>query len=220
MEQQNYWELGRWGRIPVAMHWTVLLILVWFYVFTWNLIASAIASAAFFVLLIAHEFGHVAMLRRRKIPVERITLYALHGRTHYAYGSPKDDILVAWSGVGAQLVLLLAALAVRAAFDLQGPIVSMIAGPILLVFIPINIVLMVVALLPIGPFDGRAAWAAIAYLRNAKRRRAKAKREIAMFPEKGLTPEKRRELEESSSKAAADLLEKLSKKTDGRKEDA
>lgn len=218
--EQNYWQLGRWGRIPVSMHWTVLFVFVWLYFFFWDLLATAIASVAFFALLVAHEYGHVVVLRRRGIPIESIALYAIHGKTSYGYASAKDEILIAWAGVAAQLVILVLALAVRFSFDLSGPIVSVIAPPVLLVFTILNLFLMAVALLPIGPFDGRAAWAAIPYVRGALRRRAKRKEEIKMFPEKGLSPEKRRELEESSSKAAAELMEKFSRKTDGRKEDA
>lgn len=219
--EQNYWQLGTWGRIPVSMHWTVLLIFVWLYLYFWDVLATAIASAAFFFLLVVHEFGHVLVLRRRKIAVESIALYGIHGKTSYGYASQKDEILIAWAGVAAQLVILALALVVRYSSDLaSNPIVLTIARPILVVFINLNIVLMIVALLPIGPFDGRAAWSAIPYVRGAARRRAKRREEIRMFPEKGLSPEKRRELEESSSKATADLLGKFSKKADGRKEDA
>ena len=219
--EQNYWQLGTWGRIPVSMHWTVLLIFVWLYLYFWDVLATAIASAAFFFLLVAHEFGHVVALRRRKIGVESIALYGIHGKTAYGYASQKDEILIAWAGVAAQLAILVLALVVRYSLDLAShPIVLAIARPILVVFINLNIVLMIVALLPIGPFDGRAAWSAIPYLRGAARRSAKKREEVRMFPEKGLSPEKRRELEESSSKAAADLLGKFSRKTDGRKEDA
>ena len=219
--EQNYWQLGIWGRIPVSMHWTVLLIFVWLYLYFWDVLATAIASGAFFFLLVAHEFGHVVVLRRRKIAVESIALYGIHGKTSYGYASQKDEILIAWAGVGAQLVILVLALVVRYSLDLTShPLVLAIARPVLVVFINLNIVLMIVALLPIGPFDGRAAWSAIPYLRGAARRGAKKREEIRMNPEKGLSPEKRRELEESSSKAAADLLGKFSRKADGRKEDA
>jgi Zn-dependent protease len=218
--EQNYWELGRWGRIPVSMHWTVLLIFVWLYIIFWDVLATVIASVAFFALLVAHEFGHVAALRWRKIPVESIALYGIHGKTSSGYAAPKDEILVAWAGVGAQLLILLVSVAVAMTVDLSGPIVSTVAGPVLVVFTRLNIILMIVALLPIGPFDGRAAWGVFAYMRAKRRRQAQRQRDIELNPEKGLSPEKRRELEESASKEAAALLEKFSRKSDGRKEDA
>jgi len=219
--EQNYWPLGTWGRIPVAMHWTVLFVLVWFYFIFWSVPVTLIAFAAYFALLVAHEFGHVFALRRRKIPVESISLYALHGRTSYGYASPGYSIVVAWAGVAAQLVILVIALALRSTLDLHDyPLASMAVSTILSVFTFGAMFLMAVALLPIGPFDGGAAWAVIPYVRAQLRRRKQRKREIELYPEKGLSPQKRRALEESSSKEAAELLGKFSKKTGDRKEDA
>lgn len=221
MHEQNYWSLGRWGRIPVSMHWTVLIAFVWLYLFFWQLLPTVIASAAFFALLVAHEYGHVLVLRRRKIPIEEIRLYGIHGTTEHGYGTPRDEALVAWGGVAAQLVILAIAAVVAYGVGLpRDPVVVAVAGPILLVFININIVLMIVALLPIGPFDGRAAWSAIPMLRKAARKRRQAAREAKLYPEKALSPEKRRELEERSSQAASELLDKLAKKTGQRNEDA
>jgi Zn-dependent protease len=219
--EQNYWQLGRWGRIPVSMHWTVLIAFAWLYLYFWDLFATAVASAAFFVLLVAHEFGHVVLLRKRKIAVESIELFGIHGRTSHAWVSANDDMLIAWGGVGAQVLVLLAALAIGYALELWvNPIVWIVAGPILFVFTKLNVFLMIVVLLPIGPFDGHSAWAVIPRLRNTIRRRRRAAREAKLFPENDLPPEKRRELEESSTKAAAELMEKLGKKGQDRKEDA
>jgi Zn-dependent protease len=219
--EQNYWQLGTWRRIPVSMHWTVLIVFAWLYLFFWDVLATVIASAAFFSLLVAHELGHVAVLRMRKIAVERIELNGIHGKTSHAWASASDEILVAWGGVGAQLIVLLLALASGYAFDLRSsPLAAFIAGPILFVFTKLNVFLMIVALLPIGPFDGHGAWAAIPWARKSMRKRRQVARDIRLFPEKGLSPEKRRELEENSTKVAAELMEKLSKKSEGRKEDA
>ena len=118
------------------------------------------------------------------------------------------------------MVVLLVALVIGYALEpVTIPIVWVIAGPILFVFTKLNIFLMLIALLPIGPFDGHSAWAVIPRLRNAIRRR-RAPRAAAQFPERDLPPEKLRELEESSTKAAAELLEKLGRKGQDRKEDA
>jgi len=219
--EQNYWQLGTWRRIPVSMHWTVLIAFAWLYLFFWDLLATVIASAAFFALLVAHEFGHVAVLRKRKISVESIELFGIHGRTSHGWASATDEILIAWGGVGAQVVVLLVALAIGYALELfVSPIVWVAAAPILFVFTKLNIFLMVVVLLPIGPFDGHSAWAAIPWLRKTIRRRRRAAKEAALFPERDLPPERRRELEDSSTKAAAELMEKLGKKAQDRKEDA
>jgi hypothetical protein len=71
-----------------------------------------------------------------------------------------------------------------------------------------------------GPFDGHAACAAIAWLRKRLRARRQRAKVVELFPEKKLSPKKRRRVEESSTKAAADLLDKVSKKSPNGKDDA
>jgi Zn-dependent protease len=211
---ENYWHLGRWGRIPASMHWTVLIAFAWLYLFFWDLLATAFASAAFFALLVVHELGHVAILRWRKVPVERITLYGIHGETSHGWAGSDDQILIAWGGVFAQVAVLVLAIA----FSLlvpwsSSPAAALVLGPMLVVFTKLNVFVMIIALLPIGPFDGRAAWAAIPRLRRALRRWKQARKSVK------LSPEQQRKLEESSAKEAAELLAKLSKTTSARKED-
>lgn len=219
--EQNYWQLGRWAGVPVSMHWTVLIAFAWLYLIFWDMLATAIAAVAFFALLVAHEFGHVAVLRLRKIAVESIELNGLHGRTAHGWAGEADDILVAWGGVAAQLVVLLLALAAMFLVPLPSlPGLALIVGPLLFVFIKLNIFLMVVALLPLGPFDGHRAWAVIPWLRKKLRKRREVTSNVKHFPEKSLTPEKRRQLEAQSSQAASELMAKLSKKARDNKEDA
>ena len=43
--RQDYWQLGTWGRIPVAMHWTVLLNFAWLYIIFMDLLATLIGAA-------------------------------------------------------------------------------------------------------------------------------------------------------------------------------
>lgn len=224
--ERNYWQLGRWRRIPVAMHWTVLLSFVWLYLLFWDLLATAIASAALVALLVAHEFGHVALLRRKKIAVFAIRLYGIHGETEHGYASRPQAILAAWGGVAAQLFVLVLALGLMyLTRGVASPLFSIVAGPVLFIFTKINVLLMVIALLPIGPFDGHDAWAAIPYLRGLARLRRKERqqhkrrmRERALFPEETLSPERLQELEESSARSAAEVMARLSKKTERRED--
>jgi Zn-dependent protease len=221
MHELNYWQLGTWGRIPVSMHWTVFLAFVWFYLLLPGLAMAAIASVAFFALLVIHELGHVLVLRRRKIPIDEIRLYGIHGTTSHGFGSPRDEAMVAWGGVAAQAVVLIAAVLLPFGVDLAAsPIAAFAMFPILFVFTKVNVLLMIVALLPIGPFDGRAAWSIFPLLRSSLRKRRRAAREAKLHPERALSPEKRRELEERSSQVASDLLRKLGGKPGERNDDA
>jgi len=212
---ENYWQLGTWGRIPVAMHWTVLLAFAWMYLVFWTVPGTLLGAAMLFVVMVVHEMGHVAVLRRRKVPIDSITFFGVHGTTSHVPSSQGTEIAVAWAGVGAQLLLLMATLAAAPFVDLSSvPIALWAWGVTYLVFTKLNVFLMVVALLPIGPFDGRAAWSPFAYMKAVKRRKRREKQELLLNPERALTPERRRELEESSERVAADLLGKLSSRKD------
>ena len=205
---RDHWQLGRWAGIPVAMHWTVLLAFPWLYLMLGAWLPALIGSAAYFLLLLAHEFGHAAMARWRRVTVEAITLNGLHGETVHGYArSAGDDILIAWSGVAAQAVLLLLALIAGPYLETaSSPVVGVIADPVLLVFTRWNLFLMVVALLPIGPMDGHRAWAIIPWVRQRLRRRRSSGKVVK------LDPARRRALQQQSEKAAADIIQRLGKK--------
>ena len=217
--RQDSWELGTWGRIPVSMHWTVLLSFAWLYLFFFDLTLTLVAAPFLFLLFVAHEYGHVYTLRRRKIAVASIALFGIHGETSYnEYAAkPNDVVAVAWSGVAAQIVILLLALAVTSFVPLAAiPFGSLIAAAMYVVLVKINVFLMIIALLPIGPFDGHAAWQVIPRMRARLKRRGKPKARPSPPPEPvvDLTPEQQREFDASSEKEAAELIARLARKSD------
>jgi len=212
---ENHWQLGTWGRIPVAMHWTVLLSFAWMYLVFGDVPSTILGAFGLFFVMVVHEMGHIAVLKRRRVHIDSITFFGLHGTSSHAYAGPGTEVAVAWAGVGAQLVLLAVTLIAFPLVDVSSiPFGPWAWGVTYLVFTKLNVFLMVIALIPIGPFDGRAAWSIFGYLKTVKRRKRREKQELLLNPERALTPERRQELEESSSQAAADLLGKLS----GRKE--
>jgi len=205
---ENYWHLGRWFRIPVAMHWTVLLAFPWLWLWSRSLVFAAIGFAAFVPLKLVHEFGHAFMARRRGLTVDGITINFLHGETSHAYPrNERDDILIAWSGVLAQaLVLLLAGALEFGVEEISNPWVLLVAEPVLTVWTVWNGFLMIVALLPIGPMDGHRAWRLIPYLRKSAERRRRSAKVVK------LDPARRRKLQQDSEQIASDIINKLGKK--------
>jgi Zn-dependent protease len=220
--RQDYWPLGTWGRIPVTMHWTVLLSFAWMYLVFFDLVLTLVAIPFVFLLLVAHEWGHVIALRRRKIGVTGVALFGIHGETSYnEYAAkPNDVVAVAWSGVAAQLVVMLLALAAVSFIPFNAmPFGATLSTVIFVVLVKINVFLMIVALLPIGPFDGHQAWKVIPRARAAMKKPAKPKLKPVAAPpvadpEERLTPQQRSELDQASEKAAADLMAKLRGKSD------
>lgn len=202
---ENYWQLGRWLRIPVAMHWSVLFAPAWFYLMLNSFWPAVIATVAFLVLLVVHELGHVIALRWRKIAIERVTFFGLHGNTSHAGSTPGNEIIVAWSGVFAQGIALALALATDYALG-SGGMVAFIATPVIFVFTTVNIFMMFIALIPFGPFDGHKAWQVIPWVRAKLRARRQRATKIQ------LTDAQLHALEQQSEQEAAQLMERLAKK--------
>ena len=222
--RRDDWQLGTWGRIPVSMHWTVLLSAAWLYIIFQDVASTLIGCVAMLFLMLVHEYGHVLALRRRKLGVTSIQLFGVHGETTYNEYAAKgnDAIVVAWAGVAAQAVVMVVTLVAAPFLPLDGmpyPVL-LVWGTLSFMFVKYNVFLMIVALLPIGPFDGHAAWQFIPRLR-AKMKRPKPKVRPIAPPEPSvvLTPEQQREFDERSEKEAADLIARLTRKSDAPTQD-
>jgi len=124
-------------------------------------------------------------------------------------------VAVAWGGVAAQFALMLLGLAIVAFVPFDAiPFGGMLSYVMYVVLVQLNIFLMIVALLPIGPFDGHAAWQVIPRARaKLKRRKPKARPAPPPEPVVTLTPEEQREADELSEKEAASLMARLTRKS-------
>lgn len=212
--ERDHLKLGTLGGVPTDLHWTILLNFVWLYIWLGDLLATTIASITLLALFAAHELGHIALLRWRKVEVESVTLHGLHGRTAHEYTSHLDAGIGAWGGVLAQsLILVLALVGQDLIPSTTAASTWIILGPIFLVLIKINFCLILVALLPIGPFDGHKAWRGVPYIVKAMRRK------ISQPKERPLSTEQLQALEERSRVEAADLLARISKKADSTRKD-
>jgi len=206
------WRLGQWRGVPISLHWTVLIGIPWFYYETRSLVATAIAFVAFFFLILIHELGHAAVARWRGVDVDRIQLFFIHGtcslREEPLY--ELDDVLIAWGGVAAQLVVLVIAFSAELLLAAFAPVAGWIASPVFRVFVGANLIIMIVNLIPVASFDGFKAWRILPILREwwqetswaASLRRRAAAREVA----------RTKKLEAKSERIAADIIDKLKKR--------
>ncbi len=202
--EKDRWELGRIGGIPVAMHWTVLLWAIWLPLWYGSIWGLLLGAPALVVVYLVHEFGHVYAARRRRIGVYNIVLEGLHGRTGRATASHGDEVAVAWAGVVAQMLLLVAALIVSAfVVPLLPAAVQFVVGPVLFVWTVVNPILAVIALLPIGPFDGHQAWQVTGLVKARWKRRSQPK---------PVTEKQQRDLHKRTEAEVVDLMERLKKK--------
>jgi len=217
--RQDSWSLGIWGRIPVSMHWTVLLAFAWMYLVFMDAVLMLLSIPFVFLIFAVHELGHVIVLRRRKIAVTGVSLWGIHGETSYnEYAAkPGDVVAVAWGGVGAQAVLMLLALGLTQLVPFSAvPFGGELALVMFVVLVKLNIFLMIVALLPIGPFDGHAAWQVIRRTRAKLKAKAppKAKPVPPPEPETQLSGEQQQEADAAAEKEATDLIRRLTGKSD------
>lgn len=220
--RQDSWSLGTWGRVPVSMHWTVLLTFAWMYLIFMDVTLMLASIPFIFLVFVVHELGHVVVLRRRKIAVTGVTLFGIHGETSYnEYAAkPGDAVAVAWGGVAAQLVLMLAALAAHELVPWSSvPFGAFLDTVMFVVLVKLNIFIMIVALLPIGPFDGHAAWHVIRRTRSKLKAKPKAAprsaAKLRVVPDATrVSPEKQQEMDATAEKEAADLIARLTGKTD------
>ena len=207
---RSTWRLGRWRGVPITLHWTVLLALPWFYYQTRSFTATAIACVAFFFLLVVHELGHAAVARWRNVAVERIQLYFIHGLcTHDEPYYEEDDVLIAWGGVAAQLVVLVVAFAANLLLPASTPFAYEVAAPLFGVLIQTNLLMMVINLIPVAPLDGAKAWRVLPLLRERAQRTSWAAVLRKLSAARGRA--RNRKLEAKAERITADIIDKLKK---------
>ena len=113
------WTLGTFAGIPVNVHATFLLLLIWIAASHWiqsRNLAAVLAGVAFtvaiFVCVTLHEYGHALMARRFGIRTKDITLLPIGGlaRLEKMAEKPREELWIALAGPAVN-VLIAAALA-------------------------------------------------------------------------------------------------------------
>jgi Zn-dependent protease len=211
----GYWPIGKWKNIPVFFHWTLFLWLPWYFLINKNLIGAVFTFLAFVALLVAHEIGHAYIAKLRRVRVDAIKLYLLHGQCEHEQPYYEiDDVFIAWGGVLAQLVILILTLAVKYSLLLM-PLtyfsfrVFYFLAPVFFVFINANIVIAAINLIPIAPLDGHKAWRAIPLLLD---RLSPSYKTNFYKLRKMLNLKKRRAAKVESARVVSNLLDRLRNK--------
>ena len=161
----GYLTLGRWRGAPVRAHWTLP---VGAFVFGQGRFLPGF-WLGFFLLVLIHELGHAMLVRRYRQQVVSIDIHALGGVCRWT-GDPTAIMRarIAWGGVLAQAVLLVAA---YVALAIAGPPESVLAAHLAAAFTTTNIWMIAINLIPVPPLDGAEAWK----LPGLLARRAKAR---------------------------------------------
>ena len=160
-------SLGRYFGIPVRAHWSMALVAVLIGVSLAGLlgaVAGIIAVIAFFVSILAHEFGHALVARRYGVQTESIDLWALGGvaRLDREPPTPKADGLIA--GAGPLVSLLIGLVAFGGGYILEVDAIRWVGA--------VNLLLALFNMLPGAPLDGGRVLRAVRWARTGNKYRA------------------------------------------------
>jgi Zn-dependent protease/CBS domain-containing protein len=163
-------KVGRAFGIDVKVHWTFLLLLLFFvgygYAQTGNLFGALLAAAlvvVLFVFVVLHEYGHSLVAQRLGIEIQDITLLPIGGlaRMSAIPEKPSDEVKIAIAGplVNVVLAAILYGLAYlgfgSTGFQVPGLTVSGISlGGVLSYLAFINVILAGFNFIPAFPMDG------------------------------------------------------------------
>ena len=159
MLERGYFSLGRVRGISLRAHVLTLLGALFFTGFRFE----PGAWLGFFLLVLLHEAGHAVLVRRYGLRVESIDLHAFGGVCHWSGQTTAwQRSVIAWGGVMAQGLVLLATLGIVA---IAGPPHSLFLAQLVYVFTATNLWLIALNLAPFPPLDGAEAWKVVGELR-------------------------------------------------------
>lgn len=159
------WKFGEIAGIPLYLHATFLLLLVWVAITHWlrghGLVAAFVGASfilALFGCVLLHELGHALAARKYGIKTRDITLLPIGGlaRLERMPDKPQQELWVALAGPAVNVVI--AALlygVVRFTSGVEPLAEWTIAGsPFLVQLMRVNIFLVLFNMLPAFPMDG------------------------------------------------------------------
>ncbi len=153
-------RIGKLFGIPVYIHLTFLLLLVWFGVVSWRQGDGLVAGfegvlyvLALFACVVLHELGHAVTARRYGIATRDITLLPIGGvaRMERMPDDPHQELWVALAGPAVNVVIALVLVAFGASVSVavfagEGSFIDRLAT--------VNVMLVLFNLLPAFPMDG------------------------------------------------------------------
>ncbi len=158
------WKIGRVAGIPIYVHWTFVVLIVWLTAAGASGgggLAAGLAQAGFvlalFACIVMHEFGHALTARRFGVPTSDVTLLPIGGvaRLQRIPEQPAQELLIALAGPAVNVAIVAAILLVGVRFpavvdDSDQVLHAGFWSKLLLV----NVLLVVFNMLPAFPMDG------------------------------------------------------------------
>ena len=145
----------QFAGIRILFHWSLLFSLGAEVIIGVMAPLHLLVIPCLFLLISAHELGHLALCRFCRLEPRRIVLYPLWGIFYFVLSpSPKKNILVFLGGILAQMLLFALFLAVGISLVKPGTVLPKYIEDIYEVFIPVNVGIMFFNLLPFRGSDG------------------------------------------------------------------
>ena len=136
----------------MSIHWSAPIGFFVFFGFSVRPVGWLILAA----LILMHEWGHAAMVRRFGLFVHSIVLTGAGGECAWGgQATATERALIAWGGVFGQIPALLLGFALAAILPAKAP--PLLAEAVT-TLVEVNVMIMVFNLLPIPGLDGWEAW--------------------------------------------------------------
>jgi len=155
-------RIGTALGIPIRIHFTFLLLLIWFGTLSAGRGEGFLGGVVFLLLLfgcvVLHELGHAAMARRFGVETREIVLYPIGGVARLErIPSGKAELLIALAGPAVNVVLAGALGIVLLVSRSQAPVTPedlVGRAPIVWQLLWTNVMLVLFNLIPAFPMDG------------------------------------------------------------------
>jgi membrane-associated protease RseP (regulator of RpoE activity) len=157
MAIKKFTEIMEINRVPVYAHWSLFVIAALVLIGALERPAETITAwMAFFLVILVHECGHMAVAQRKGYEVLSIELYPILGFLRYQEPwSRYDSSLIAWGGVAAQALIGVPIVVWVSIFGFtRSDTVNVALG----IFGYYSLIIAVLNLIPIPPLDGARAW--------------------------------------------------------------
>ena len=156
--------MGRVWGIPIRMHLTFILLLVWIAWLGWTVdgLQSSLWALALiiclFVCVVLHELGHSLVAMKFGAQVRSVTLLPIGGVASMRSipEKPYQELLVSIAGPCVNVVIALILMAVRGGYHSLGEqnVFPMSVGELVDALVNANLILAVFNLIPAFPMDG------------------------------------------------------------------
>lgn len=155
---------------PLSVHWSVFVVAgILLLKSLHEPLLAILTIASYLGVILLHEAGHAYMAKRLRLRRYAICISAVHGICEFEEPeSAKQDYLVAWGGVLAQLAVA----APLIAFDLMFGIGQIdILRPVVAILGYVSVMIAAFNLIPAMGLDGAKAWRLIPLLLEERRER-------------------------------------------------